>query len=310
MAKALHGNDSLLAVRQDLAVEVASRIRRLFSCIRFGEVLVLQGAPVMGCVLAMGKPTMAKCALGAVFVMANVCLVAHMWSLNDWADQLTDAADDRKSRHVFTRKGIGPKALLGLSLGLLGAGLMLFAWLTAATFWIAVGLTLLSFIYSFPGVHAKSVALLSSLPHLAGGFLHFLLGYSLFGSVDPDALRIALVFALILTAGHGVQEVQDHDADRRSGLRTNAVVFGKFSVFGTALLAFLFVYGYLWHLAAAGIVPFRLGPVSLALAGLQLYWAIQALNTRLSFAGVREYRHRYRGLFALLGLTVISTLFL
>jgi 4-hydroxybenzoate polyprenyltransferase len=196
-----------------------------------------------------------------------------------------------------------------LSLGLLSAGLALFAWLTATTFWIAVGLTLLSFLYSFPGLHAKGIALLSSAPHLAGGFLHFLLGYSLFAAVGPNALRIAVAFALIFTAGHGVQEVQDHDADRRAGVRTNAVVFGKSMVFGVTLAAFLFVYGYLAHLAAAGIVPPRLGPPSLALAALHLYWARQALWAGLSVESVRRYRGRYRALFALLGLNVISTLF-
>jgi 4-hydroxybenzoate polyprenyltransferase len=290
-------------------VEVVKRIWRLLSCVRYREVLVLQGAPVMGGVLAMGKPTMHKAALGAVFAVANFCLVAHMWSLNDWADRHADLADDSKSLHVFTRKGIDPATMLGLSLGLLSAALALFAWLTAATFWIALGLSLLSLLYSFPGLHAKGVALLSSLPHLAGGFLHFLLGYSLFAAVGPNALRIAVVFALVFTAGHGVQEVQDHDADRRAGIRTNAVVFGKSAVFGVSLVAFLFVYAYLSHLAAAGIVLPRLGLPSLALAALHLYWAREALRAGLSLESVRRYRGRYRALFALLGLTVISRLF-
>jgi 4-hydroxybenzoate polyprenyltransferase len=285
------------------------RIGRLLSCIRYREALVLQGAPVTGAVLAMGAPTIHKGALSAIFAVANFCLVAHMWSLNDWADRHADAADHNRSLHVFTRKGVDPATMLGLSLGLLSAGLALFAWLSATTFWIAVSLTLLSFLYSFPGLQMKGVALLSSVPHLIGGFLHFLLGYSLFAAVDPNALQIALVFALIFTAGHGVQEVQDHDADRRAGVRTNAVMFGKSVVFGVTLAAFLFVYGDLYHLAAAGIVPPRLGLPTLALAAMHLYSARQALRAGLSFESVRRYRGRYRVLFALLGLQVISTLF-
>jgi 4-hydroxybenzoate polyprenyltransferase len=263
----------------------------------------------MGGALAMGKPTIHKGALGAVFAVANFCLVAHMWALNDWADREADAADDSKSLHVFTRKGVGPATMLGLSLALLSASLVLFAWLTPTTFWIAVSLALLSFIYSFPGLHAKGVALLSSVPHLVGGFLHFLMGYSLFAALNPTAIRTAVAFALIFTAGHGVQEVQDHDADRRAGIRTNAVVFGKLAVFGVSLAGFLFVYGYLTYLAAAGVVPPRLGPPSLALAALHLYWARQALQAGLSTASVRQYRGRYRALFALLGLNVMSILF-
>lgn len=285
------------------------RVWRLLSCIRYREALVLQGAPVMGCVLAMGASTAHKAAVGAAFILANFCLVAHMWSLNDWADLHADAADDNRSPHVFTRKGVSPAAMLGLSLGLLVAALALFACLAAAAFWIAVSLALLSLLYSFPGLHAKSVALLSSVPHLAGGLLHFLLGYSLFAEVDGGALQIAVVFSLTFTAGHGVQEVQDHDADRRAGLRTNAVVFGKSAVFGMALATFLFVYGYLSYLAAAGLLPARLGLPCLALAALHLYCAGQALRAGLSFESVRRYRGRYRASFALLGLIVISTLF-
>lgn len=282
---------------------------RLLSCIRYREVLVLQGAPVMGAAMAMGEPSLDKCALGLVFVAANACLVAHMWSLNDWADRHADATDEIKSHHHFSRKGIAPATMFQMSLGLLIASLALFACLNAATFWIAVSLVLLSFCYSLPGLHAKSVALLSSLPHLVGGFLHFLLGYSLFATVDPNALRIAIVFALVFTAGHGVQEVQDHDADRRAGIRTNAVVFGKSAVFVVALAAFLFVYGYLSHLSAVGIVPQRLGLPLLSLAGLHLYCARQPLQAGLSFDSVRRYRGRYRALFAMLGLFLISTLF-
>ena len=286
-----------------------NRVRRLLSCIRYREVLVLQGAPAMGGVLAMGEPTLHKVALGAVFGVANFCLVAHMWTLNDWADRHADADDINKSLHVFTRKGVDPATMLGLSLALLSAGLALFAWLTATTFWIAIGLTLLGFLYSFPGLHAKSVALLSSVPHLAGGFLHFLLGYSLFAVVGANALRIAILFALVFTAGHGVQEVQDCDADRRAGVRTNAVVFGKSIVFGVTLAAFLFVYGYLSYLSALGILPPRLGPPSLVLAAVHLYCACQAQLAGLSFESVRRYRGRYRAFFALLGLTVVATMF-
>lgn len=281
---------------------------RLLSCIRYREVLVLQGTPVMGSVLALGEPTLAKVGLVAVFVLANCCLVAHMWSLNDWADRHTDAADDNKRRAVFTRKGVTPRALLALSLALLCASLALFAWLASATFWIAVGLALLSVVYSLPGLRAKSVAGLSSFAHLAGGFLHFLLGYALFGLIDPNALWIAVVFAVIFTAGHGVQEVQDHDADRRAGLRTNAVVFGKGTVFVASLAAFLFVYAYLCYLAAVGLVPARLGLPALVLAVVHVYWAGRSWQAGLTFKSVRRYRGRYRLLFANLGLGVFSVL--
>jgi len=286
-----------------------NRIWRLLSCIRYREVLVLQGAPVMGLVFSVGKPTPYKIAEGALFGLANLFLVAHIWSLNDWADVHADAADRNRSDHVFTGKGIAPSLMFWFAITLLAASLGLFAVLASRTFWIAVGIALVSFLYSFPGIQAKGIVLLSSVPHLVGGLLHFLLGYSLFAPVDWHALPAALFFALVFTAGHGVQEVQDHDADHLAGIRTNAVVFGKSPVFCAALVAFIFAYGYLFSLALAGLVPRRLGPPALALCWLHLHWARQTLRSGLSFESVREFRRRYRALFALIGLTVISTLF-
>ena len=102
---------------------------------------------------------------------------------------------------TFTRKGVSPSSILSLSLCLMLAGLTLFAMLGSTTFAIAVGITVLGFIYSLPGLHAKSIVVLSSLVHLVGGFLHFLLGYSLFAPIDADAMQIATVFALVFTAG-------------------------------------------------------------------------------------------------------------
>jgi 4-hydroxybenzoate polyprenyltransferase len=151
--------------------------------------------------------------------------------------------------------------------------------------------------------------LFSSALHLVGGFLHFLLGYSLFSPLDLHALPTAFFFALIFTAGHSVQEVQDQEADRLTGIRTNAVVFGKSPVFCAALVVFLFAYGDLFYLASAGVVPVVLGPAAVALCWLHLRWGCKTLQAGLSYESVQRFRRRYRVLFALIGLAVISTLF-
>lgn len=285
-------------------------ICRLLSCIRYREVLVLQGAPVMGSILAMGTLTIHRAVIEGCFVIASCSLVAHTWSLNDWADYHADSANVHRSPSVFTRQGVSPATMIGFSLFLLCVSLAIFAVLSTATFWIAIGLLVLSCLYSFPSLHAKRIAFLSSFVHLSGGFLHFLLGYSLFATVDANAIWIAIGFALIFTAGHGVQEVQDHDADRFMGIRTNAVVFGKNAVFRLTLMIFVSAYGYLAYLASTGFLPSRLRIPSLVFAALQIHFARQALVYGLTFESVNKYRTRYRILFGLLGLMIISTLFL
>src|SRR4051812_17304923 len=151
----------------------------------------------MGLIFSIDTPTLPKMAVSVLFALANYFLVAHIWTLNDWADIHSDTLDCSRSARVFTRKGIAPSLMLGLSMALLSASLGLFAWLSLRTFAIAGSIAVLGFLYSFPGIRAKGIVLLSSIPHLVGGFLHFLLGHALFASVDRNTLLTALIFALI-----------------------------------------------------------------------------------------------------------------
>jgi 4-hydroxybenzoate polyprenyltransferase len=149
---------------------------------------------------------------------------------------------------------------------------------------------------------------LSSLIHLAGGFFHFLLGYSLFGNIDQRALLISIFFALVFTAGHATQEVQDYENDLSSGIRTNAVVFGKMPVLLAALAGFAIAFLYLPCLAFAGIVPARLGYSALFLP-LQVGWTFHVLRGGLSREHLAWLRTRYRVVFGLIGLNIISLIF-
>lgn len=282
---------------------------RVLGCIRLKEVLVLQGTPVMGMVLSMRSPTFDRLAVGALFCLANFLLVAHVWMLNDWADIQSDALDRNKAWEVFLRKGIDPLSMLWFSMALLVTGLSLFACISRQTLMIASGIAVLGFIYSYPGLRAKGIVLASSATHFIGGLLHFLLGYLLFAPIDTNGILIASFFALVFTAGHGIQEVQDHVADRLAGIQTNAVVFGKRAVFGVALAGFVFAYGFLFYLAWVHIVPLRLLPAVVVLCPLQLHWAVQTWRAGLSFESVRRFRRGYNALFAVIGLDVISTLF-
>ena len=64
---------------------IAPRVLRLLSCIRFDEVLVLQGTPLLGAVFAMNHLTMQSAAALLLLVVGNAFLVAHVFLLNDWA---------------------------------------------------------------------------------------------------------------------------------------------------------------------------------------------------------------------------------
>ena len=283
-------------------------LRAYLSCIRYQEVLLLQGSPLLGAAFALKEITVESAVSVLLLALAGFLLVAHIFTFNDWAGIASDSNDPNKSANVFSTKGITPRGVLLLSAGLLAASLLLFALLPGRTFLVAVAIAALGLLYSHPSVNAKGLPLVSSSPHLIGGTLHFLLGYSLFGAVDRRGILIALFFALTFTAGHLNQEVRDYDGDRLNGLLTNAVAFGRTAAFVAGFLGFTLAYGDLVFLAHAGLVPASLGAVPLVLYPLHVFWSARTLRAGLSFENVSRFQSRYRMLYALIGLTMVVTL--
>jgi 4-hydroxybenzoate polyprenyltransferase len=278
------------------------------SCIRYRDVLVLQGSPLLGAVFSLEQSTTETIVRLPVFALGSFLLVAHIFSFNDWAGTKSDSNDPNKSASVFSTKGVSRSGVLVLSEALLVAALLAFVFLPARTLLLAVLIAALGIFYSHPSTNAKGIPILSSCPHLIGGLLHFLLGYSVFQPVDRRGALIALFFALTFTAGHLNQEVRDYEGDRLNGLRTNAVMFGPKAVFLAGLLVFTLAYADLVSLAYARLVPALLGTLPLALYPIHVVWTLGTLRTGLTFESVSRFQTRYRMLYALIGLALVATL--
>jgi 4-hydroxybenzoate polyprenyltransferase len=280
------------------------------ACIRYRDVLVLQGSPLLGALFALDGFTGPRAVPLALLAVGSFLLVAHVFAINDWANIGSDVRDANKAPAVFLTRGVSRREFGMFSLALLLAGLGVLAALPAQTALIALGIAVLSAVYSHPAVEAKAIPLLSSAPHVAGGTLHFLLGYSVFAGVDARGLLIALFFAVTFTAGHLNQEVRDHAGDRASGVRTNAVAFGPRGTFLAGLALFTVAYGDLALLAWLGLVPRALGWLPLALYPLHLAWSLQTLRQGLTFDRVSRFQARYRVLYALIGAGMLAAVML
>ena len=121
---------------------------------------------------------------------------------------------------------------------------------------LGAGIAALSLVYSFSPRLGKCTPVAASLNHLAGGALHFLLGYTLVHAVDAQGVALSLFFGLVFAAGHLNQEVRDYESDRAGGISTSAVVVrvparpsSRASACSRA--AYALVVG----LAAAGVLP-------------------------------------------------------
>lgn len=285
----------------------ATLVRRYLSCIRYGDILVLQGSPLLGAVFAMGAFRSDQLPAVLVFAVASVLLVAHIFVLNDWAGVDSDLNDANKVAGVFATKGISRKAMCGSWIALLAISLGLFSILGMRLLVIALAIATVSFFYSRSWSPAKGIPVLGSVLHLGGGILHFLLGFSLFSAVNARGLAIATFFGLVFTAGHLNQEVRDFEGDVRNGIRTNAVVFGQVPAFIAGLVVFTLAYAHLVLIATLDFVPrglARLAPLYL----LHLYWSLAVVADGLTFENMRRFQRRYRALYVVIGAAMIAAL--
>ncbi|MGE5648029.1 MAG: UbiA family prenyltransferase [Acidobacteriota bacterium] len=275
------------------------------SCIRLGEVLVLQGTPLFGALFSMGSITRGKLLDLLMFAAASFCLVAHVFVLNDWCGASTDLRDPNRAARVFTARGIGRREAGCVCVLLLALSLLLLVPFGPTPLLIALALAILSALYSAPLFPIKGVPLLSSVLHLIGGLLHFLLGYSLFHALDWRSIEIGSFFALTFVAGHLTQEVRDYESDFGNQIRTNAVKFGPARCFAAAFLVFTLADVLLVVMATRGVVP-----RTLVLAGglypLHLWWSLRTSVAGFTFKNIRQLQVRYRTLYAIIGLTMIA----
>jgi 4-hydroxybenzoate polyprenyltransferase len=284
----------------------ASALRYL-SCLRPQDILVLQGSPLLGAAFAIRHPGVRDLAPLATLIIANVFLVTHIFMLNDWSGLTTDLADPNKATRVFTTRGVGRREMGAVTAGLLVVSLLLFARLGPITLGLSLAIATLSALYSLPRFNWKGRPLLNTAAHLAGGILHFLLGYSLGSAIDRRGLAIATFFALIFAAGHLTQEIRDHQGDGINGIRTNAVVFGPRRTFAASLVLFTLAHIILLTLALQGVLPRALAAL-VVLYGVQLFWSFETFREGLTFASVSRLQTRYRVLYAIVGVAMVAAL--
>lgn len=276
-----------------------SSLRWLIGHLRLGEVIIMQGTPVLGLAFAAASHP-ATCLPAVILCAGSIALVASIWMLNDWADHEPDSVNP----HRRTELG-DPTALLVASRWLLAASIVLFAMLPARTFAMAATVATMGFLYSASGFRAKETPLASTVTHLLGASCHFLMGSSVFAPIDLRSVAMSTFFALTFAAGHGVQEVQDAESDRSAGIVTNAVAFGPVPVFLAACAAFGVAYLTLFALCWYGVAPAPVAGVALAVLPLHIASSRAAFSARLSYAAVRTLRTRYRILYSLIGLTML-----
>lgn len=274
--------------------------RALLRHIRFDEVFVLQGTPLMGALFSIGAITAASLETALVFLAGSILLVAHVFTLNDWAE----IAHGLRAPDPL----VSSRRLFWFSLFLLIASLLVFGLISVRVVALGAIVAILGFLYSHPLLDFKGTPIASSVPHLLGGIFHFLLGYAVFAPVDGRGFFIATFFALTFAAGHLNHEVRDFELDQRNNERTNAVAFGKRPTFIAGLVVFTCAYLCLFLLAWFWLVPRPLMLVAAALYPLHLFWSLRVLRSQFHPEVVDRFQNQYRSLYLVIGISMICLL--
>src|ERR1700682_724164 len=170
----------------------SSHLAQLFRCIRWADVLILQGAPVLGIAFSIGPIIATKLIASSIFGAGSLLLVAHVFTLNDWADFRRGVHHSNRAMLQLESRNITPRLLLVFSFLLLLVSLLFFLFLSGRCLLLAVVIAALGIFYSHPALNAKSMPIVSTLLHLVGGLLYFLLGYALFSAIDLRGVLIGL----------------------------------------------------------------------------------------------------------------------
>jgi len=286
-----------------------SRPFALFRFIRWVDVMILEGVPILGVAFAEGWRVAVEPTRFLVFAFAVFFLLAHIFTLNDWADFTRGVHHSSPAMLQLEHRNATPRQLLIFSFLLLAisAGILLF--LSERSLLLGVAVAALGIFYSHPSFNAKSMPIVSTLVHLVGGTLHFLLGYGLESPIDSRGVLIGLFFGITFAAGHPLQEVRDMSIDRDVGARTNAVVFGKLGSFVASLILFTVQYAYLFWLAWSGLFPRWIAILPLVAWPIHLRWAVESFRRGLTAESVGNFEKQYRVLYAIIGLVMLVSAF-
>lgn len=282
-----------------------TRAIQYFASTRAIEVLALQASPLLGGFLGGFNFDRRNIILLALLLLGSLALTSHVFVFNDWAGHISDIRDPRRTSLAFARRGIRRPEVARIAVAFLIVANLAFAAIGISAILFGGAIATLSLLYSCSASFGKRAPIVASINHLLGGALHFLLGYTVFHPLDVRGLAISLFFGLVFAGGHLNQEIRDHEGDRLNGIRTSAVVFGCKRTFLGSLSIFTAAYAILTFLAALGMLP-RLLLLSILVWSLHFAWSMRALRRGLGFETALWMQKRYRLLFAVIGLAMLT----
>ena len=265
---------------------------------RFVELPIWLGIPFIGVFLTVERPPGGRLLL---FGLAATLAISHLLLVNDWGGLKRAPLEiarypDIQNGHAFSRM-LRSAAVLTLLTALLVGSLLL---PSAQLFGLVVSGGVLSVLYSHPTLHLKENPVLSSVLHLMGGTLLFVLGVAVFSGDMATGLTIGVFFGMVLMGGHFIHECVDHDEDARHQVHTSATRWGISHAARLGTMTFFVAHAYLLLLAYLGIMSWPDTAIFSFLVAVYLFFCRRVIGAARSptRTTILEYKRLYRIAFA------------
>jgi len=213
---------------------------------------------------------------------ANLCLTAFGYMYNDLEDAVDDYQDlEKRKRNPVASGEISRNQSLLVNLVILGAGLLMLAYVSSFVFFLGVVFAFVGFFYSWRTLRLKSTPIWDVISHVIFlGTLQFLITYAAFRPLDLHAIPYLMIIAPFSLMNEIMHELIDFEVDKETEISNTVQMFGGFNV--RKLLIALSV----TVIIGASLIVLSLSPqyrvVGLAISLLIMVPALYQMNMRVS----------------------------
>lgn len=286
------------------------KIKIYLDCIRAKEVFLIGGVTFIGLVFSTNTFNIDTTLKWILAMVTAYSLLSHSFLSNDWSGYEYDKKDVNKSRRPLMRGEVSLKEVKILSIFFLIISLTTALLLSYYTFYMAVGVIVLNYLYSGNSVFLKSVPVVSSGLHFLGATLGFLIGYTFNGNIDVNGILFGMYFGIIYATGHLNHEITDMDSDENAGITTSANSFGKKKIFLLSFILFSLSFIYIIFLSLLGTLPFYLIYGVIISYSAYLYFFTRTFKSKLDYNSMISFRRSYRIIFLLWGVFLVTSIVL
>lgn len=292
--------DYIVENSENLTLKV--RLLLYLRCIRIKEVILIGGVTFLGLLFSNAPVTIPVLVQWSMVMISTYLLLGHVYLYNDWQGYVYDKNDLNKQNKPVVNGKISLTEVKILAIVFLAASLIIALYFSIWMMITGFTIAFLNFVYSNNKIFLKSVPVVSSLLHGIGATLGFKYGFLYQGEWSLNALLFGSYFGIVYAAGHLNHEITDFDSDKKSGVPTHAVLYGKQKAFKMSFVLFTLSFLYIFILSLINVLPAILIFGIAVTYPLYLFFYIITHRTGMSYSAMINFRTQYRFLYLLWGI--------